>query len=195
MENRIDWTKEPDQVELRRAYDLRATDSTQALVALKALADRGSMMSMMYIAEIYRNGKETSVDLDEAQKWLRRAIQNGSVPASYELGRMLFEFKNYPQSKEAFEIGETHNFAPSINMLGTMYLNGIGVEKNLTRARELLERASSLGHVFAKRNLAGLLVRGADGPHGFFRGVRLFLVAIKDTLVVVCSSPFSDRLR
>lgn len=194
-ENFRDWAKEPDGDELRRAYDLLATAPADALVALKGLAKRGSVMSMLYIAEACRKGMGTNVDLVQAQDWYRRAANCGSIPASYELGRILFELKNYAKSKEAFDVGEAHDYAPSINMLGMMYLRGLSVEKNISRARELLERASGLGHVFAKRNLAGLLMRGAYGPLGFLRGVGLFLVAVKDTLTIVLNDPLSDRLR
>lgn len=194
-ENFRDWAKEPDQGELFRAYEQLAIAPAEALERLKGLAERGSIMSMLYLADAYRNGMGIKVDLVQAQSWYRSAANCGSIPASYELGRVLYDLKSYAESKAAFEVGEAHKYAPSINMLGMMYLQGVGVERSISKARDLLEQASGLGNVFAKRNLAVLLMRGADGPLGFLRGVGLFLVALKDIVTIVPNDRFSDRLR
>jgi uncharacterized protein len=193
--DQMDWAKEPDMESLTRAHSLLASDPGQALTELKALADRGSVMSMLYIANAYRNGVGSGTDLQQAEEWYRRAMDRGSVLGSYELGRVYYEMENYPKAEKAFRAGESQNYAPSINMLGMMHLGGTGVEQNTGKARDLLERASALGHIFAKRNLAFLLITGRYGLREFLRGVGLFLLTIKDIFVVVPKNRFDSRLR
>jgi len=172
-----------------------ATEPARALVELKALAARGSVVSMLYIADAYRKGRGTAVEIYEAKDWYTRAMQSGSVTGCYELGRIYYEQRNYSKAEEAFRQGESKNHAPSIHMLGLMHLKGIGVEKNRDKARELFEKASSLGHVFAKRNLAILLMTGRYGASQFVRGLTLFVTGIKHLLAVVVSDRYDERLR
>jgi TPR repeat protein len=122
-------------------------------------------------------------------------MEAGSMLGSYELGRLNYEKANYAKAVEAFKVGELQQYAPSIHVLGFMYQTGVGIEKDLNKARELLERASALGHVLAKRNLASLLISGGYGPRAFFRGLGLFLAGAKDIVAITWKDPYDDRLR
>jgi TPR repeat protein len=82
-----------------------------------------------------------------------------------------------------------------MHMLALMYLRGNGVEKDIDRGHDLLERAAASGHIFSKRNLASLLIRGDYGISKVPRGLLLFMSALKDALTVVPTDPHSDRLR
>jgi TPR repeat protein len=189
------WEGEPDLAELRRAHGLLATDGTQALIELKALADRGSTMSMVYLAHAYRTGIGTGIDLRQAEDWYGRAAKRGSTLASYELGRVCLELKRYADAKEAFNVGTAKSYAPSMHMLGMMYFKGSGVDSDLSKARDLLERSAALGHVFAKRNLAMLLIKGRFGLLQVPRGLWLLLSGFKNAVTTLCADPHSDRLR
>lgn len=76
-----------------------------------------------------------------------------------------------------------------------MYLLGTGVEKNPEKARNLLERGSKLGNVFAKRLLATLLMRGGNSFTEKVRGALLFWGSMKDAIIVACTDPKGDRFR
>src|SRR5262245_1150397 len=123
------WDNEPDLTQLRHAYALLAVDPHEALTELHNLADRGSVMSMVYIAHAIRNGIGTRMDLPQAEAWYRRAADRGSLLALYEVGRIYLEMENYPKAVETFSKGVTKNHAPSMHMLGLMYLEGNGVAK------------------------------------------------------------------
>jgi TPR repeat protein len=189
------WDNEPDLDELRQAYQLIDTAHQQAMEKLESLAARGSPMSMMYIADAYRTGKGTKIDLVRAEEWYRRASENGMVLGTYELARIYLDAKRYEQAKEAFDIGASKKYLPSINMLGTMYRDGLGVDRDLKRARDCFERATAGGHVFSKRNLGVLLMRGKFGVFQAMRGLVLFIASIRDLVIVGSSDSFSDRLR
>src|SRR5437660_454036 len=48
----------------------------------------------------------------------------------------------------------------AINCLGIMYERGLGVEKNLKKAKELYEKAIKLGYSTAINNLAAMYYKG-----------------------------------
>ena len=189
------WESEPDLDALRRSHAMLAANPLEALKELRKLADRGSVMSMIYIANSYRTGVGTDKDLYQAQEWYRCAAQKGSPLAAYELGRIYLEENNYVKAREAFESGSAKNYAPSMHMLARMYLLGTGVTRDISRAKDLLEQAVSLGHVFSKRNLGVLLLKGCFGPSKIPRGILLIASAIKEAVYLGLHDPTSDRLR
>ena len=189
------WEKEPDLAKLREAHALMATAPKQALIELKALASRGSLMSMLYIASAYKEGKGTEVNISQAEEWYKRAGDGGVSLASYKLGRLYLEEKDYSRAKEVFMLGASQDYMPSLNMLGIMYRDGEGVEKNIDKAKDFFERASALGHVFSKRNLGALLLSGHFGTFKILRGLYLFIGALRDLVVVGRADSLSDRLR
>jgi TPR repeat protein len=188
----IDWTREPDKEALNHAFNLLSSDPEEALVELKALADRGSIASMLYIAHTYRKLKG---DLLQSNEWFRRAMNAGSLLGSYELARNYREANNHSDALEVLRVGESDGYAPSIHQLGVMYWKGLGVDKDTDKARKLFERASALGHVYAKRNLGILLL--TSQPREVFRGLRLWMRAIKDAWQLLPDPPddADDRLR
>ena len=168
------WENEPDLEQLRRAHSLLRSNPAQALLALKALAERGSTMSMLYIGEAYDEKGAATTDLTRAAEWYSRAADRGSTLGRYKLGRVYLDLERYGEARQMFEMGVSENYAPSMNMLGMMYMKGIGINRDVSRARPLFERSASLGHVFAKRNLAAIFLRGTFGILQFLRGIYLF---------------------
>jgi uncharacterized protein len=189
------WNNEPDMDELRRLHALLSANPSQALVGLRGLAERGSLMSMIYVANAHSKGIGTDVNPRQAEEWYRRAIVGGSVLASYELGRNFLEKKDFRGAQEMFSAGTEKVYPPSMHMLALMHLRGQGVPVDLTKARNLLEMAVAQGHVFSKRNLGLLLMKGRFGIRQFFRGILLLLASAKDVLITAARDPLSDRLR
>ena len=158
-----DWEREPDYDALVRAHRMMGKTPTQGLSELKALAARGSPMSMLYVGAAYALGQGVAVNLTEAITWFRRAADAGCVRAYYNFRIPIPKDKQYAAAKEAFEVGSAQDFAPAIHMLGKIYFFGYGVDKDFQKAKPLLERASARGSVFAKRLLAYQLMHGHEG--------------------------------
>src|SRR6478752_6407261 len=127
------WEDEPDLDELRRLHGLLSTDPGRALAGLKELADRGSLMSMVYVANAYRKGIGTSVDTSRSEDWYRRAAAAGSALASYELGRICLDAKDYEGAHREFSDSAAKEYPPSMNLLAMMYVHGKGVDVDLKR--------------------------------------------------------------
>jgi TPR repeat protein len=186
---------EPDWELLHRLRGMLATDSQAAIEGLKALADRGSSWSMALLVEIYTEGKVVPVNISEAEEWNRRALAAGRINGSYEIGRHYFKVKDYAKAREAFTTGADQNFAPSQNLLAIMYIDGLGAPKDLIGARNLLEKAVRQGHIYAKRTLARMLMRGTFGIWQRLHGAFLLLSGTIDLFFILERHPHSDRLR
>jgi TPR repeat protein len=193
--NELYWQGEPDLTALHDAHGLLATDPQRAITKLTDLAERGSLMSMVYLAEACKSGAGTSVDAERAEEWYERAARGGSVLATYHLGRIYLNRMDFPRAEEAFRAGENKGYMPSAHQLGRMLAGGIGVPKNVNAGREHLERASRGGYVFAKRDLALLLLSGQFGVLAALRGAWLFMVSMKDLIVEIFTDPTRERLR
>lgn len=178
----------PDQLAYTR-FDNSSPE--RGLAELKALAEQGSIASMIYIAHTYRKLKG---DLVQSNEWYQRAMRSGSLVASYELGRNYYDSRDYLKALEAFKVGESKLYAPSMRMLGVMYWKALGVERDIGKARDLFERAVALGNSAAKSNLATLLLRGHFGLREFVKGFRLWMGSVKDAYSFVPDGS-DDRFR
>jgi TPR repeat protein len=180
---------EPDLAALERAHALLLASPAEGLEAMNALAERGSLMSLLYIAEAYRTGISGKPDPAQSADWYQRASNAGSAHASYMLGRMYLRTREYFNAKQWFEVGVRLDYTPAICMMGYMYAYGLGVRKDWDKARELLERASAHGHLHAKVFLASMLIRRRWGWLQVVRGLWMACAALINVLVDGSNSP------
>jgi len=183
--NALNWADEPDLMELRQAYDLMTVDRPQALARLQSLVDRGSTISMLYIAKSYVTADLSKENLLEAERWYRKAADQGSDFALYSLGKLYIKMGQSAEAKAISSSNSLRDYLPAIHELGRMYHYGIGGEKDLRLARSFLEKAAGRGHAFAKRELAGLLTSGSFGLGQVPRGLYLFVNSIVDMIRVL----------
>ncbi|MEH2492505.1 tetratricopeptide repeat protein [Bradyrhizobium sp. AZCC 2230] len=190
-----EFQQEPDLPALSAAHELLKAHPERALPMLEELAGRGSLMSMVYLADAYRKGLGVSPDVERAKSWLNRATSEGSRVAPHQLGLLCLDLKEYQRAEEMFRLGASWDYLPSLYRLGMMFADGTGVTPQPALAREFFERASSLGHVFAKRRLAGLLLRGRGGPVDLTRGIWLFASGLAEAVMGAVSDPKGQRMR
>ena len=194
--NFTDWLHEPDQGELVRACKALKSNPSEALKLFEDLAKAGSAMSMLYIGYIYSDGLGRARDLNEAEKWFRQAANAGSVSAQYSLGNLYARSKRLGEAREAFAIAGAQDYGPALNQLGRMYAVGSGVEKDLRRARQYLERASAVGHLPGRVALARLLMRNPGSRIDKVRGLLLYVAAWPTILFRLLKEGYaSERLR
>jgi uncharacterized protein len=189
------WDREPDMDSLRRAYARLKSEPNEAIRDLEGLAARGSLASMQYIGSAYELGEGVQPDQAKAWQWYERAAHAGAPLAAYKLGRKYLREGKYTEAQKSFEIGMAQGYMPCIHFLGRMYWKGFGVSPNLDHARLLLERASSAGYVFAKRDLAIFLIQGRFGLAQRIRGVWLWLASVKGLVTVFLTDPTLEKLR
>jgi TPR repeat protein len=166
------WTEEPDRAELHRLYTLLQEEPSSATAGLESLANRGSAMSMWYLADAYSRRAEIE-NADTAIYWYERAAKAGLVQAAHAVGRIYFEQNEYSKALVAFSVGVKAGYAPSLFRLGMMYQRGSGVSTDYEKCRALLADAAAKGHVFATRNIMSMYLSHKFGYGQFWRGLLM----------------------
>lgn len=189
------WAGETNIDETRHAYELLQRDSARAVVRLAALANSGSLMSMVYLGHAYATGKAPTVDQAEAEYWFRRASDGGSLLGLYFLGKLQFSQNRYSEAQKAFEVSANGGNPLAMATLGRMYLNGVGLPKDVHAAKKLLTSAAGQGHLIAKSDLSLSFLRGDFGNFSRLKGMWLRLTVILDALrIAIFASQKGKRL-
>jgi hypothetical protein len=89
---------------------------------------------------------------------------------------MAYDAKEYSKAKEMWESLGDSNSNAMVN-LGTMYVKGFGMAKNIQKAYELFERAASLGHETAAFYLGGMYENGIGVTVNKPQSIRYYTVA------------------
>lgn len=186
---------EPDMEGFRIAHRLLSSNPKEALVKFRELAERGSMLSVVQLANAYWKGVGVECDITRAETYYRRAENMGSLYAYYALGRMLMSLNRTDEAISAFSYASAKGYPPAIHYLGRMYFMGKGVGKNPVLGRQMLERAARKGSLAAKVTLSGLLIRDTRHPWNIIRGLWTRFTAICEIFIVVLAQgPASERL-
>ena len=139
---------------------LQKSEPARYVEALRAPAEKGSVNAMSKLAWAYHRGIGTAVDLPAAEKWYRRAQEGGATQVFYYLGTLYRHEEAFARACEIYAAGAAANDQRSIYWLGRMYRDGLGVAQDRRKARELFERASNHGNLFARSALSKLLMSG-----------------------------------
>ncbi|MFA6145440.1 MAG: NifU family protein [Sulfurimonas sp.] len=87
-----------------------------------------------------------------------------------------YDAKDYINAKAIWESLSASNSNAMVN-LGTMYVKGFGVPKNIHTARELFEEAAKLGHETAAYYLGGMYENGIGLTANMGESIRHYTVA------------------
>jgi len=191
----VDWSVEPDAEQFRNASALLSSDVPLAIRLLEGLAQRGSVRSMIQLGWEYSFGRQLGRDYSEAEAWFRRSIEYGAPDGSYYLGLLLWKIGIFPEALNQFEDGVKREYTPSMTRLGLMYYFGEGVDRNYGTARQYWERASNLGHVYARGHLGSLFIQGKCGAPLIPRGIALLVSVMPRAWRVIVRNRESDLLR
>lgn len=190
----IAWDSEPDLDQLRRSYELLQETPSKAVLELESLADRGSVMSMRYLAHAYRHGLLGEPNAQQAEAWYSRAVEAGSIHALHELGTLYWNNLAFDKAFDTFSQAAARDFAPSMNWLGIMYYRGTGPRKNVQKAREFWERSIELGNIFSKKSLAMHFIVGHYGLNLIPRGICMWLSGLISIPFLSFDDPNGDEL-
>lgn len=169
-----DLRSEPDLTMVNEAYRMRSTDRIKSFLALECFAAKGSKASLLYISDMFARGIELDDIHERAKRWNELAKAAHLSKASLFFGKGFDRIGDYSSAFDAFSWGATDGYAPSIYRLASMYLLGGYVKKDYRKARELLEIAAKMGNVWAKKDLAHVLLFNNFGILGKLQGVCVF---------------------
>jgi TPR repeat protein len=186
--NALAWWKErADAGDARAAYSLGLalleSDVAAANVRFGQAADLGYAPAMRKIGKDYWNGENgRPFDEQKAIKWLKKAAREGNVQSMGDLA-WYYSTKNIDWDEaikfstqileQEYKNENREVVLIQLHRLGSEYMTGEHVEKNIPLAVQYYERASKLGDSDADYLIATLILKGYDIEGGAERALGL----------------------
>jgi len=119
-----------------------AENLAEACRWLKKAAERGSISGLRGTGGCYEKGYGVPKDYDKASEFYRRVMEKGDFDGSYRLGRLYKEkIGDYAKAHKWLKYGIDRGYNYGFYDLGLLYEKGLGVAKDLDKARQLYEQA------------------------------------------------------
>lgn len=161
-------TSDPRWEEAKRYY--REGKYDRALKVFESLAEDDFVVAYYYVGNILEIGKGGVVqDLDGARSWYRQAIDaledEGGAQEVVEhayLGIARLALKGHGDAGSITDVVQylekrcDTNNPYALSMLGALYFDGKGVQKDLAKAAQFYERAAAQGYVLPMVHLCRL---------------------------------------
>ncbi len=153
----------PDELEWIGVYFDDEGDRETAIKLLETAWNRGCKTAASTLGQLYygRGFGKSFLDGDNSQKvleWTEKGIAAGDSIAMFNMGVFYDEgmIKPYDPAIAAIYYAKAAemNVPQALNNLSCLYLGGTGVEKDVNKAVELIERAAEVGHQYASVNRA-----------------------------------------
>ncbi len=179
-------------IEAKRCYQMGKHE--EALKLYLPLAESGNVGCQLFVGLLYSTGgRGVPRNFDAARKWLNLAAEAGNADARYALGVEDWNLGDYSAAADNFQYAATLGHSAAYYQLARMYRYGVGFEKNLGKAFELYEEAARRGHIFARRDIAIMLIKGYKGwrmvPLGFIKWLASIAVGIRTAV----KDPYSEQ--
>ena len=132
-------------------------DFNTAFKMFKEGADKDNVFCQYYLGDCYDNGRGTKKNADEAVKWYSKAAHQGHIVSKKILEeRKVDQILTDESPFATFEKSARSGNAQSMYILGRYYEDGIGIEKDLKKAKEWYAKAKKRGNQAARRALEAL---------------------------------------
>ena len=129
-------------------------DYQTAIKEWRGPADKGDADAQFNLGQAYKLGRGVPQDLVEAEKWYKKAADQGHLQASDNYGLVLFQSNRRPEALPYLRASAERGEPRAQYVLGTGHFNGDFVEKDWIRAYALMTRASAQQLPQATTNLA-----------------------------------------
>ena len=196
----VSWLKKAAETDVDAAYMLgriyvkRYNDARSALSWYENAAARGHVDAMIDVGAFYLFGFQVERSVSRAIQWYKRAASYDSGVAYHNLGFLCYlDDSLHETALNFFTKAASLGYADSAYMLGIMYLQGKGTEKNAAKALENLMLAVSLGKHYACRPIGDLYFQGAfdNGRQNPVKAIEWYLRG-KDFGVLSCMEVLGD---
>ena len=135
-------------------------DLEKAIHWLKTASRFGDSASKHMVGEIYRDSKGIEKNAPEALKWFISAAEQGNLHSALAIIGM-HNAKQADEESFEYALNRIEQLAgggdvTAIRTLGTMYLEGKSIKKDLEKAKEWFRKSATLGDVFSHNKLKSL---------------------------------------
>lgn len=153
----------------------------EQIPAILSEAESGNITSQLLLGLAYRFGRGVNRDQAEAAKWLRKASDGGSAPASNDLG-VMYQYgvgvsQNDNEAARLFMKAAAADDAAAQANLGYMYMQGLGVPKDTAKAFDWTWKSAQQGYEAGETNLGLMYLRGEGTQADVSKAIQLFTEA------------------
>ncbi|MCB5266468.1 MAG: hypothetical protein LHW41_09590, partial [Candidatus Cloacimonetes bacterium] len=143
-------------------WKINTPESHKEMISVaKVFAEAGDGGAMGRLGRAYRDGRGVEQDLDKAAEWMRKAADKNVKWAKNELCDILWKMNTADSLAEMLELvvplAESGD-GRAMNQLARAYRDGKGVEKDLDKAAEWMEKAAKKNIWWAKNELFNILL-------------------------------------
>lgn len=129
-------------------------DFQTAINEWRGPAEKGDADAQFNLGQAYKLGRGVPQDLVQAEKWYKKASDQGHLQASDNYGLVLFQSNRRAEALPYLQASAQRGEPRAQYVLGTGHFNGDFVEKDWIRAYALMTRASAQQLPQATTNLA-----------------------------------------
>ena len=129
-------------------------DYQTAISEWRGPADKGDADAQFNLGQAYKLGRGVPQDLVQAEKWYKKAADQGHMQASDNYGLVLFQSNRRTEALPYLQASAQRGEPRAQYVLGTGHFNGDFVEKDWIKAYALMTRASAQQLPQATTNLA-----------------------------------------
>ncbi len=180
-------------------------DGSTALSIFSTLAEKGEWLAYVEVGNLLELAPPgVKRDIDGAMRWYRKAIFESDDPnAHFAMARLYWNgayiptdhLKAYQHAKKAVAAPEPYRLAERYRpmayvMLGSMYLNGLGVSADVEKARAVLRQGAGEGFVWPIFELSKLELKCWH----VFESIRLRFRASRIAGQLLANDPNDVRL-
>lgn len=134
-----------------------SNEETNIFSRLEAFAYQNNVNAELDLAMMYAYGRGVAKNEAEAEKWLRRASDNGSTKAQETLKKL--KIRKFEDAKQQANAGD----ANAQNSLGLLYAKGADVTEDDNEAVRWFRKAADQGNADAQNNLGWMYANGRGG--------------------------------
>ncbi|GMR20209.1 MAG: hypothetical protein BMS9Abin36_0804 [Gammaproteobacteria bacterium] len=165
----------------------------KALELYLPFAETGHVDSQVFVGWLYSKGSnDVEKNLEQAKRWLVPAAKSGNVDAIYLLGTVYYMLGDYNQAVSIFNHAAELGYSAAYYQLGKIYFTAEVVEKDIELAYKYFKKASDLGHIFAKREVALMLIKGYQGSLNIPKGMILLAASIVTGIYKAFKDPYGE---
>ncbi len=114
------------------------------------------------VGSCYRYGRGVEIDYIKAIEWYKKAAEFGNVYSYNNLGSCYSKLGNYAEAVKWYQLAADNNNSYALNNLALLYWNGLGVESDKNKAKNLFIKAIENGNEYAYSNLGKLYLEEED---------------------------------
>ncbi|HCE66871.1 MAG: hypothetical protein A2X82_11665 [Geobacteraceae bacterium GWC2_55_20] len=121
-------------------------DFSTAVQYLRKSADAGFAAAQNNLGMAYDTGEGVQADANEALKWYTKAAKQDYTEAFNNIGCLYNEYQQYAEAFQYFSKAAAKGHSSGQLNLGLQYVNGMGVNQNMSEGIAWLKKSAAQGN-------------------------------------------------